>query len=165
MHAITRCMPSHDACHHTMHPIARCMPSHNACHHMMHAIARCIPSHDASHRTIHPIAPCIPSHHASHCKKHPIAQSIPLHKASRRRMDGAQTVSAPRLGPRGSAPCPRAALLRLPAPSKRLRRDVFALGPWRMLSIELLFRVFGRLVTVLEGNNLGTCTPFQQDTN
>lgn len=105
---------------------------------------------DAPHHTMHPITRCAPSHDALH-----------------RRMDGAQTVSAPRPGPqaRDAAPCPRAALLRLPPPSKRLQRDVFALGLWQMLSIELLFRVFGRFVTVLEGNNSGTRAPSQQDTN
>lgn len=62
------------------------------------------------------------------------------HGASHR-MDGAQTASGPRPGPRSqdAAPCLRAELFQLPAPGKRLRRDLLALGLWRMPSIKLLF--------------------------
>lgn len=78
---------------------------------------------------------------------HPITRRIPSHDAPRHRMDGAQTVSALRPGPRArdTAPCPRAALLRLPARTNRLQRDVFALGLWQTLSVELLFGILAGL--------------------
>ena len=97
----------------------------------------------------------------SHGMTSPIARFIP---------------SSPRHSPNGLSPgagsldsghgaLPSATLLQLPAPSKRLRKDVSASGPWQTLSIKFFFRVFSRFVTVSEGINPGTHTPSQQDTN
>lgn len=85
---------------------------------------------------------------------HPITQHMPSEQASRQSRH-----------PIVSRTEPEAALLQLPAPGKRSHRAGFAWGLWRMLSIKLLLGGFGRFMTVLEGNNSGTGTPPQQDTN